>query len=165
MNKVKRPLNAGKPVLLTRVKLSFVSERHNVWLRFGYPNHYTDIDRFRRRALFTPGSIFCRVHWESNPYGMTRWQLMVLQAGAPGEAMQKIVGIHPAIHMLLKANGERQVKLVLDQLTAIEALGIKLVAVSPAYWRTVHNRLAARLPLPVYTAKRHTIHLAAAALR
>ncbi|WP_134601558.1 DUF2840 domain-containing protein, partial [Pseudomonas aeruginosa] len=29
----------------------------------------------------------------------------------------------------------------------IEALGIAPVGVSPAYWRTLANRLAARLPL------------------
>jgi hypothetical protein len=150
---------------LTRVKLSFVSEYHNCWLRFGYPVHYKDCGRFQRWAMFTPSATFCRVYWDANPYGMTRWQLLVLQAGAPGEAMQKMLGIYPAIHVLLRANGERQVKLVLGQMTAIEALGIELAAVSPAYWRIAHNRLAARLALPVYTAKRHTIHVTASVLR
>src|SRR5260221_9185326 len=43
---------------------------------------------------------------------------------------------------------------------AIEALGITPVGVSPAYWRTLANRLAAHLPLPEYTAERHAAWLA-----
>ena len=38
------------------------------------------------------------------------------------------------------------------------------VGVSPAYWRTLANRLAARLPLPEYTAERHAAWLAGRAL-
>ncbi|RWT39099.1 DUF2840 domain-containing protein [Aeromonas caviae] len=36
--------------------------------------------------------------------------------------------------------------------------------VSPAYWRTLANRLAARLPLPEYTAERHAAWLIGRAL-
>jgi len=32
--------------------------------------------------------------------------------------------------------------------------------VSPTYWRTLGNRLAARLPLPEYTIERHMVWLA-----
>ena len=42
----------------------------------------------------------------------------------------------------------------------IEALGIAAIDVSPAYWRTLGNRLAARLALPEYTAERHAAWLA-----
>ena len=42
----------------------------------------------------------------------------------------------------------------------IEALGIAAIDVSPAYWRTLGNRLAARLALPEYTTERHTAWLA-----
>lgn len=37
-----------------------------------------------------PSSIFCRIRWESNDYGMTRWQLMVMQAWASLEDVQRI---------------------------------------------------------------------------
>ncbi|WP_132781489.1 DUF2840 domain-containing protein, partial [Pseudomonas aeruginosa] len=35
---------------------------------------------------------------------------------------------------------------------------------SPVYWRTLANRLAARLPLPEYTAERHAAWLIGRAL-
>ena len=57
-----------------------------------------------------------------------------------------------------------QVRAVLECIDAIEALGIAPAAVSPAYWRTLANRLAARLPLPEYTAERHAAWLAGRAL-
>ena len=53
---------------------------------------------------------------------------------------------------------------MLERIDAIEALGIAPVSVSPAYWRTLANRLAARLPLPEYTAERHAAWLTARAL-
>ena len=46
----------------------------------------------------------------------------------------------------------------------IETLGIAPAGASPAYWRTLGNRLAARLPLPEYTAERHAAWLAGRAL-
>ncbi|MGL6272781.1 DUF2840 domain-containing protein [Aeromonas caviae] len=61
--------------------------------------------------------------------------------------------------LLLHAEGENHVRGVLARIDAIEALGIAPVAVSPAYWRTLANRLAARLPLPEYTAERHAAWL------
>src|SRR3546814_14520371 len=57
-----------------------------------------------------------------------------------------------------------QVRAVLERIDAIEALGITPVGVSPAYWRTLANRLAARLPLPEYTADRHAAWLIGRAL-
>ena len=49
---------------------------------------------------------------------------------------------------------------VLERIDAIEALGIAAIDVSPAYWCTLANRLAAGLPLPEYTAERHAAWLA-----
>ena len=62
--------------------------------------------------------------------------------------------------LLLRAEGEPAARAVLAQLDAIEAQGIAPADVSPAYWRTLGNRLAAHLPLPAYTAKRHAAWLA-----
>ncbi len=53
---------------------------------------------------------------------------------------------------------------VLERIDAIEALGIAPIGASPAYWRTLANRLAARLPLPEYTAERHAAWLIGRAL-
>ena len=150
---------------LTRVSLAFVEHRINVYLRFGHPLRELRLDRWRRHAIFTPAAVFCRVRWESNDYGTTRWQLMVLQACTPLDAVQRIAGIQPGARPLLCAEGERQVQLVLPQIDAIEALGIDPAAVSPAYWLTLGNRLSARMPLPPYSVERHAAYLAGEVLR
>ncbi|MBS1157597.1 MAG: hypothetical protein H6R15_16 [Proteobacteria bacterium] len=148
------------PVPLTRVALAYLDKRINLYLRFGNPVRTIQLDRRRRNAMFVPTSIFCRIRWESNDYGTTRWQLMVMQACTPQDAVQRIPGIQPGACILLHAEGERQVQVVLPLIDAIEALGIDPSDISPAYWRTLGNRLSARLALPQYTAERHAAWLA-----
>ena len=150
---------------LTRVSLAFVERRINLYLRFGHPLRELRLDRWRRCALFTPAAVFCRVRWESNDYGTTRWQLMVLQACTPLDAVQRIAGIQPGARLLLCAEGEQQVQSVLPQIDATETLGIDPAAVSPAYWLTLGNRLSARMPLPPYSVERHAAWLAGEVLR
>ena len=151
--------------LLTRVSLAHVEHRINLYLRFGRPARTLQLDRWRRCAVFLPTSIFCRIRWQANDYGTIRWQLMVLQAGAHLESMQRIPGIRPGARILLCAEGERKVKEVLRCIDVIEALGIDPADASPAYWGTLGNRLSARLALPDYTAERHAAWLAGRALR
>ena len=107
--------------------------------------------------------MLCRIRWQANDYGTIRWQLMVMQACTPLDAAQRIPGVQPGAR-LLHAEGEMQVRAVLERIDAIEAQGIAPVAASPAYWRTLANRLAARLPLPEYTAERHAAWLTGRAL-
>ena len=68
--------------------------------------------------------------------------------------------MQPGARLLLHAEGDKSVRAVLQRIDAIEALGIAPVGVSPAYWRTLGNRLAARLPLPEYSVERHAAWLA-----
>ena len=150
---------------LTRVSLAFVKRQINLYLRFGHPVRELRLDRWRRCAMFPPAAVFCRMRWESNDYSTTRWQLMVLQTCTPLDAVQRIAGIQPGARLLLCAEGEQQVQSVLPQIDAIEALGINPVAVSPAYWCTLGNRLSTRLPLPAYTVERHAAYLAGEGLR
>jgi len=151
--------------LLTRVSLAYVEHRINLYLRIGHPLRTIELDRWRRVAVFAPAAMFCRVRWESNDYGTTRWQLMVLQAGTRLDALQRIPGITPGARILLHAEHEKNVKRVLQRIDAIEALAIDPMDVAPAYWRTLGNRIAARLPLPEYTDERHAAWLAGRALR
>lgn len=136
---------------LTRVSLAHVEQRIDLYLRFGEPTRTIRLDRWRRVAIFSPGALFCRIRWHANDYGTIRWQLMVMQACTPLDAAQRIPGVLPGARLLLHA--------VLAQIDAIEALGIATIDVSPAYWRTLSNRLAARLPLPDYTTERHAAWL------
>ncbi|WP_322084571.1 DUF2840 domain-containing protein [Burkholderia sp. BCC1972] len=144
---------------LTRVSLAYIEQRIDLYLRFGEPARIVRLDRCRRVAMFLPGALFCRIRWHANDYGTIRWQLMVMQACTPLDAAQRIPGVLPGARLLLHAEGEPTVRAVLAQFDAIETLGIGLADVSPAYWRTLGNRLAARLPLPEYTAERHAAWL------
>ena len=147
---------SGQPAStpLTRVALAYIEARFKLYLRFGEPVRTLQIDRWRRCAVFLPGAMFCRM----------RWQLMVMQACTPLDVAQRIPGVQPGARLLLHAEGDGQVRAVLERIDAIEALGIAPAAVSPAYWRTLGNRLAARLPLPEYTAERHAAWLTGRAL-
>ena len=151
-------------VPLTRVSLAYLEHRFKLYLRFGEPARTLPLDRWRRCAVFLPGAVFCRVRWQANDYGTIRWQLMVMQACTPLDVAQRIPGVQPGARLLLHAEGDNQVRAVLERIDAIEALGIAPVGASPAYWRTLANRLAARLPLPEYTAERHAAWLTGRAL-
>ncbi|WP_282344774.1 DUF2840 domain-containing protein [Pseudomonas sp. PS02288] len=147
-------------VLMTHVSLAYIEPRFKLYLRFGEPARTLQLGRWRRCAVFLPGAMFCRVRWQANDYGTIRWQLMVMQAATPLDALQRIPGVRPGARLLLHAEGDARVRAVLECIDGIEALGIAPSAVSPAYWRTLGNRLAARLPLPEYTAERHAAWLA-----
>lgn len=148
-----------------RVSLAFVEHRVNVYLRFGKPMREINLDRWRRVAILAPSAVCCRIKWLGNDYGTALWQLMVLQAPMPFDDMQRVAGVSPGARILLRADGESQVKVVLEAIDDIEASGIEPSDAAATYWRTVGNRLAARQPLPEYTADRHAAHLARGVLR
>lgn len=145
---------------LTRVSLAYVEQRINLYLRFGEPARTIRLDRWRRVAMFPSGAVFCRIRWHANDYGTIRWQLMVMQACTSLDAGQRIPGVLPGARLLMHAEGEPAVRAVLARIDGIEALAIATIDVSPAYWRTLGNRLAARLELPEYTTERHAAWLA-----
>ena len=146
-------LPAHRPTSM-QVSLAFVDQRVNVWLRFGKPARETVLNRWRRVAVFDPGAVCCRVKWIANDYGTTLWQLMVLQAPTLIDA-----------RILLRADGELQVKALQVTIDSIEALGVDPCTVAVTYWRTAGNRLAARQPLPEYTSERHAAYIARGALQ
>ena len=158
------PVGVADGVPLTRVALAYIDQRFDLYLRFGDPARIIRFDRWRRCAVFTPNAVLCRIRWQANDYGTIRWQLMVMQACMPMDGAQRISGVQPGARLLLHAEGEQSVRAVLARIDAIEALGITPVGVSPAYWRTLANRLAAHLPLPEYTAERHAAWLTGGAL-
>lgn len=142
-------------VPLTRVQLLFVPDRVNVWLRFGEPVAVHDLDAQRRVADFAPGSLFCRVEWQANRYGTTRWVLMVMQTVAPGESVSCVKGVQPGAQTLLRGSGQPRVMQLLGLIDQLETGGLSPCSVSPDYWRLVQHRIAARQPLPDYTPERH----------
>lgn len=155
----------AQPVPLTRVALATVGRRVRIRLRFGAPQRIVCLDDYRRLAVFLPGAVCCRVAWAANAYGTVAWTLMVMQAATPLDAMQRIAGVAPGARLLLRVDGKPHVKTVLALIDAVEADGIAPVAVSPSYWRTVANRLAAWQAPPAYTAERHAAYLSRRALQ
>jgi hypothetical protein len=145
------------------VALAYIEPRFKLYLRFGEPARTLQLDRWRRCAVFLPGAMFCRIRWQANDYGTIRWQLMVMQACTPLDAAQRIPGVQPGARLLLHAEGENRCAPCWSASTPSRRWASRL-AVSPAYWRTLANRLAARLPLPEYTAERHAAWLAGRAL-
>ena len=158
------PVGVADGVPLTRVAVAYIDQRFDLYLRFGDPARIIRFDRWRRCAVFTPNAVLCRVRWQANDYGTIRWQLMVMQACMPMDGAQRIPGVQPGARLLLHAEGEQSVRAVLERIDGIEALGITPATASPAYRRTLGNRLAARLPLPEYSAERHAAWLAVRAL-
>ena len=144
---------------LTRVSVRFADQRMNVYLRFGRSHLVQRIDPQHSLAFFQPGAVFCRIWWEANEYGTTRWELMVLQAGTPKQSIQRVVGIAPGASVLLHVRGPKKVPSALQLIDAIEAQKIDCADVAPNYWRTVHNRLAGRTEAAVYTPEQHAAHL------
>ena len=153
------PAPQARHTPLTRVALAYIDSRVKLYLRFGEPARVLQLDHWRRRAVFLPGAMFCRIRWQANDYGTIRWQLMVMQAATPLDAIQRIPGVRPGARLLLHAEGDANVRAVLERIDGIEALGIASVDASPAYWCTLGNRLATHSPLPDYTAERHAAWL------
>jgi hypothetical protein len=140
---------------LTRVTLALISGRANIWLRFGHPLYERYIDAVRRQVDFPSGVLLGRVHWEGNDYGTTHWSLQVLRTVGAGECACRIPGIEPGAEVLLRVSGADKVRQVLALIDAIEAQRLDAADVSPAYWRTVHNRLAAHQEPPFYDGRTH----------
>ena len=108
--------NAAAAVPLTHVSLAYIEHRFKLYLRFGEPVRTLRLDCWRRCAVFLPASLFCRIRWQANDYGTIRWQLMVMQACTLLDAAQRISGVRPGARLLLHAEGDNQVRAVLERI-------------------------------------------------
>ena len=151
--------------VFTGVEIAFYPEFINFWLRFGEPNAQHVLDRRRSLALFRSGQIFGYVRWRANAYGTQDWRIAIAQTSAPPQTLARLDGVHPAAIILLSARGKARVKRVLAQLDGLEAAGFDLAAISPAYVRQIHNRIAVSRPVIPYSADQHAAFLAARMVR
>jgi chromosome partitioning protein len=110
-------------VPLTRVALAYIEPRFKLYLRFGEPARTLQLDRWRRCAVFLPNAMFCRIRWQANDYGTIRWQLMVMQAARRWTPRSASPACSRA-RLLLHAEGDANVRAVLERIDGIEALGI-----------------------------------------
>lgn len=140
---------------LTRVRLVFVADQLNQWLRFGKPSIEDLPDPHYRYVYFAPGSTFGLVDWRANDYGTVRWRLSILRAAGPGEHVACIADVAPGAQLLLHVATPAKTRRVLQLIDAIEAQGIDPEEVSEDYWRVLHQRLVAGIDPPVYSATEH----------
>jgi hypothetical protein len=134
-------------VPLTRVALAYIEPRFKLYLRFGEPARTLQLDRWRAAR--------CSCRRGSLPHPLAGQRLRHDPLAAHGDAgrtpldaAQRIPGVQPGARLLLHAEGDANVRAVLERIDGIEALGIAAADVSPAYWRTLGNRLAARWRCP-----------------
>jgi len=140
---------------LTRVRLIFIRDQTNVWLRFGHAVKERIVDSQRRDAYFTPHAVLGCITWRGTPHGTTLWRAEVLRAVAIGERASQISNVDPGAEILLRASGPSKVHVLLALFDRIEAAGVQLNAVSQDYWRCAHNRLAANQDIDALTADAH----------
>jgi hypothetical protein len=153
-------MNRAPSFALTRVMLMFIPERINIWLRFGHPAHERCIDLARRQVDFAGGALLGRVHWQASEYGTTHWSFLVLRTVRVGEPATHIAGVEPGAEVLLSVSGADKVRRALALIDFIEAQRLDAADVSPAYWRTVHNRFATHQEPPLYDGRTHAAFLA-----
>ncbi len=139
----------------TLVELYWLQGRIERWIRFGDAVSERIINRRQRVLAFSPGSVFAYIRWASNDYGTLVSRLDILRAVSPGEASSTVPFVTPGGEVLLRAFGWPRVRIVLEHVDAIEALGIDPVAVDPNHWRHAHNRFAAGQEPRLYTLDRH----------
>lgn len=144
----------------TRVQIAFYPEHLNHWLRFGAPDAQQDLDRRRSLALFKPGQVFGYVRWRANEYGTQEWDFAIVRTAEPSLLLSRIPGIRPGGDVLLLVTGNAKVKRALLQIDVLEADGFDPAEVSPAYYRHVHNRIAAGQPIRAYSRRQHAAYLA-----
>ena len=143
------------PPFTTLVHLTWEEGRIEHRIRFGRPIYQRTIDRRSRVVGFAPNSVFAFVRWASNEYGTVVSRIDILRAIGRGEPFQTLPFVRPGGDLLLKLHGWPKVERVLQLVDAIEALGIEPADAAPAYWRHVHNRLAANAEPRLYTRDQH----------
>ncbi|WP_316195574.1 DUF2840 domain-containing protein [Bradyrhizobium sp. SZCCHNRI3052] len=140
---------------LTRVQLLWLQGKIENRIRFGRTVRELRLDHYRREVAFAPGSVFAFVRWSSNDYGTVLSRINVLQAVGPGEACATVPFVAPGAAILLQVFGWPKVERVLQQIDAIEALGIDPADVAPDHWWHIQNRMAVGQPPRPYTDLRH----------
>lgn len=144
----------------TLVEIVFYPQRINHRLRFGAPIETAVIDRRRSLAFFAPGACFAYVRWRANEYGTQQWAIYIVRAGAPGERLQRVAGLRPGGDLLGVFVGAAAAKRFLQHADALEARGVDLADLSPAFWRQAQMRLPLRSAphgVGVYDANLHRL--------
>lgn len=147
------------PGAFTQVELTHIEKRLENWIRFGHKAREQVLDRRRRVFFYRPGSVFAFVRWASNDFGTVTSRIDIVRAVVPGEPFQTLPFVRPGGEILLRIEGWPKVERVLQQIDAVEAIGIDPTEVSPDHWRHVHNRLTVGHEPRAYTVDQHQAFL------
>ena len=114
---------------LTRVRIVFVENRTNVWLRFGRGAKERILSPHCRDIYFTPRSIFACVTWRGNVERTLDWRVEILRSLQEQEPASQLENVEPGAEILLRASGvlHRDWPLILIGL-ALAAVGLPLLA-------------------------------------
>ncbi|WP_395369796.1 DUF2840 domain-containing protein [Komagataeibacter diospyri] len=145
---------------LTTVELTFIQKRVEHWLRFGQPVSDKVLDKRRRLLAFTPGSVFGFIRWAANDYGTVVSCIDTVRAVDMHEPFQTVPFVSPGGELLLDVSGWPKVRRVLEEIDAIEALGIHPAEICPDHWRILNGRIAANVASRPYTLAMHKAWLA-----
>jgi hypothetical protein len=149
-----------KVPLLTSVRLGMGVERTTTSLRFGHPvKEVCHGTKQSRRVYFTAGDVFCCVISRADEIGPQRIRLDVLRAVSPGQRSSTLIGVQPGAEILLRVGSEINIARVLELIHCIEQQRIQPYAISSDYWRTVHNRLCARVEVVPFRLASHAAYL------
>ncbi|GBQ28703.1 hypothetical protein AA12717_3028 [Gluconacetobacter sacchari DSM 12717] len=145
---------------LTTVELTFVEKRVEHWLRFGRPVSDKVLDKRRRLVAFAPGSVFGFIRWAANDYGTVVSCFDIVRAVEPGAAFQTVPFVRPGGELLLDVSGWPKVRRMLEEIDAIEELGLHPAEICPDHWRVLNGRIAANVASRPYTLAMHKAWLA-----
>lgn len=145
---------------LTTVELTYIEKRVEHWIRFGQPVSDEVLDKRRRLVAFTPGSVFGFIRWTATDYGTVVSCFDIVRVVEPGAAFQTVPFVRPGGELLLDVSGWPRVRRVLEEIDAIEELGLHPADICPDHWRTLNGRIAANVVSRPYTRAMHKAWLA-----
>ena len=154
-SRISRASGHTDPASLTQVKLTWIEERIEHWIRFGRDVEETILDRRRRVLSFAPDAVFAFVRWAANDFGTVVSRIDIVRAVSRGEPYQTLPFVRPGGEILLRISGWPKVERVLQAIDAVDALGIDPADAAPDHWRHIHNRLGAGDEPRPYTLDQH----------
>jgi hypothetical protein len=145
---------------LTTVELTYIEKRIEHWIRFGQPVSDKVLDKRRRLLAFAPGSVFGFIRWTANDYGTVVSCFDIVRAVDMHEPFQTVPFVRPGGELLLDISGWPKVRRVLEEIDAIEELGLHPADICPDHWRVLNGRIAANVASRPYTRAMHKAWLA-----
>ena len=143
----------------TAIELVYIEARVNCWLRFGEIAERIIVDRSRMLAFIEAGEIFAYIRWFANEYGTQHWSAYVVKAGAAGDRLTRIPGVHPGGECLATFKGAILAKRFLAHADALEGQEVDLATLSENYWRQCHLRLPLRMAPHAFFARDSNVEI------